>query len=130
MNIETFFSGDCDFDLLLVTIVFVEAAAVTLDKVKLELDMIASTNFVSVLPLSFVNEIESPTFNSSVNLVLIPCTSADPEPTSIDPVNTKLSPYVASNAVSAVNVGDPAIATCLTDGKSNDVTPFKPTASD
>ena len=102
LNIETFFSGDWITLRLLVIIVFVEAAAVTLLSVKLELEIIASTNFVSVLPLSFVNEIESPTTNSSANLVLIPCTSAEPEPISIVPDNVKLLPFVASSAVSAV----------------------------
>ena len=45
------------------------------------------------------------------------------------PVNVALSPFVASNAVSAVNVGLPAIASCLTAVKSCEVTPLKPTAS-
>ena len=45
------------------------------------------------------------------------------------PVNVALFPFVASNAVSAVNVGLPAIASCLTDEKSFEVTPFNPAAS-
>ena len=77
-----FLFASCSFALLLVATVFVEAAAVTLAKVKLVSLIIASTNFVSVLPLSFVNEIESSIFNSVVNLVLIPVTLAEPEPIS------------------------------------------------
>jgi len=76
---EIFFSLDCNTALLLVAIVFVEAAAETVDIVKLVLLTIASTSLVSVLPLSFVNEIESPIFNSVVNFVLIPTTFAEPE---------------------------------------------------
>ena len=88
--------------LLLVAIVFVEAAAVTVDKVKLVFEMIDSTNLVSVLPLSFVNEIESPIFNSVVKLVLIPITEAELEPTSSDPVKITFEPFVESKEVSAV----------------------------
>ena len=102
LNIDIFFSGDCNFALLLVTIVLVDAAAVTAVSVKLVLEIIASTNFVSVLPLSFVNDIESPIFNSSVNFVLKPVTAAEPDPTSIVPVITVFSPFVESKDVSAV----------------------------
>ena len=56
--------------------------------------MITSTNFVSVVPASFVNETESPIFNSSVNLVLKPVTAL-PD-TEIEPDKIALSPFVES----------------------------------
>ena len=97
-----FLFASCNFARLLVAIVFVDAAAVTVDKVKLVFEMIASTNLVSVLPLSFVNEIESPIRNSVVKLVLIPVTLAEPEPISNVPVSVTLSAFALSKVVSAV----------------------------
>ena len=95
----------------------------------MSLSIIASTNLVSDVPPSVVNDIESPTTNSSVNLVLKPVTAVPLFATDNVPVKVVLSPFVASNAVSAVNVGEPAIAICLTAVKSCEVTPLKPTAS-
>ena len=78
LNKEIFLFASCSFDLLLVTIVLVESAALS-DKVKLLSLIIASIIFVSVLPLSFINDIESPFFNSVVNLVPKPVTAAEAE---------------------------------------------------
>ena len=64
--------------------------------------MIASIILVSVLPLSLVNEIESPIFNSLLNLVLIPTTAAEALAISKVPDKATLLPFVLSNAVSAV----------------------------
>ena len=102
LNTEIFFCASCINDLLLIPVVLVDLAAVTLDNVKLVSDMIASIILVSVLPLSLVNEIESLTFNSLLNLVLIPITSAEPLAISIEPDKVTLLPFVLSNAVSAV----------------------------
>ena len=131
LNIETFFSGDCIFVLLLCAIVFVDTSdpPTAADNVIELLLIIASTNLVSDVPPSVVNDIESPTTNSSVNLVLKPVTAVPLFATDNVPVNVALSPFVASNAVSAVNVGLPAIASCLTAVISCEVTPLKPTAS-
>ena len=131
LNIEIFFSGDWVFALLLVAIVFVDTSLppTAADNVNVLEDKIASTILVREVPPSVVNDIESPTFNSSVNLVLKPVIAVPLFATDNVPVNVKFSPFVASNAVSAVNVGEPAIAICLTCGISNAVTPFKPTAS-
>ena len=79
LNKEIFLFASCSFDLLLVTIVLVESAAALSDKVKLLSLIIASIIFVSVLPLSFINDIESSFFNSVVNLVLKPVTAAEAE---------------------------------------------------
>ena len=73
-----FLFGSCNFALRLVATVLVEAAATLEPKVKLLSEIIASILFVSVVPLSFVNEIESPIFNSVVNLVLTPVTASLP----------------------------------------------------
>ena len=59
--------------------------------------IITSTNFVSVVPASFVNETESPIFNSSVNLVLKPVTAL-PD-TEIEPDKIAFEPFVESRAV-------------------------------
>ena len=67
-------------------------------------DIIASTILVREVPPSVVNDIESPIFNSSVNLVLKPVTTVPLFATDNVPVSVALSPFVASNAVSAVNV--------------------------
>ena len=96
--------------------------------VKLVSDIIASTILVSVLPLSFLNEIESPITNSELNLVLKPLTAAEPLATVIVPVSVLLIPLALSKEVSAVNAGEPAIPSCLTCGKSKVVTPLNPTA--
>ena len=131
LNTETFFSGDCIFVLLLVAIVFVDTSdpPTAADNV-IELSLrIASTIIVLEVPPFVVNEIESPTSNSDVNLVLKPVTAVPLFAIDSVPVNVALSPFVASNAVSAVNVGLPAIASCLTDVKSFEVTPFIPAAS-
>ena len=62
--------------------------------------IITSTILVSVVPESFVNDTESPIFNSSLNLVLKPVTAL-PE-TDIEPEIIALSPFTESKEVSAV----------------------------
>ena len=56
-----------------------------------------------------------------------PLTAAEPLATVIVPDKTVLTPFV-SKEVSAVYVGEPAIPSCLTCGKSKVVTPLNPTA--
>ena len=129
MKIEIFLLPSCNFALLLVNAVFVDCAEVTLSKVKVLLSVIDSTIWVSVLPLSLINETESPILNSSLNLVPNPVTLSDEAPTLIVPLINKFSPLVESKAVSAVYVGVPAIPICLTLGKSNSLTPFIPKES-
>ena len=74
------------------------------------LEIIASIIFVSVSPLSLINETESPILNSSLNLVPKPVTAFEaPELTLIVPLINKFSPLVVSNEVSAVYVK----GTCL-----------------
>ena len=70
----------------------------------MSLSVIDSTNLVIDEPPSVVNDIESPITNSSVNLVLKPVTTVPLFATDNVPVKVVLSPFVASNDVSAVNV--------------------------
>ena len=90
-----FLFESCNFALRLVATVLVEAAATLEPKVKLLSEIIASILFVSVVPLSFVNEIESPIFNSVVNLVLTPVTASLPFAISNWPEITTFSPFVS-----------------------------------
>ena len=101
LNIEMFLFDSCNFALRLVATVLVELAETFESKVKLLSEIIASTLFVSVVPLSFVNEIESPILNSVVNLVLTPVTASVPVPISKNPDMTTFSPFVSKD-VSAV----------------------------
>ena len=65
-------------------------------------DKIASTVLVKEAPVVLSKVIESPTFNSVVNLVPEPIT-AEPELAILKlPVRVAFSPYVADKAVSAV----------------------------
>ena len=90
-----FLFESCNFALRLVATVLVEAAATLEPKVKLLSEIIASILFISVVPLSFVNEIESPIFNSVVNLVLTPVTASLPFEISNWPEITTFSPSVS-----------------------------------
>ena len=92
-------------------------------------EIIASTSLVIELPASVVNVIESPIFNSVLNLVPKPVTVVPLFAIEIVPEICKLSPFVLSKIVSAVYAGEPAIPICLVDEKSYVVTPLKPLAS-
>ena len=131
LNIDIFCSGFCNLALLLVAIPEVvtslpPTAAVNVNSV---CDIIFLTVPVTVPPASFVNDIESSTFNSVVNLVPLPLTVAFEFATVMFPVNSVFVPFVASKIVSAVYVGEPAIPTCFVCSNSKEVTPLKPILS-
>ena len=98
------------------------------ENTKLVSEIIASTILLTVVPAFVVNDNLSLTLNSVLNLVPKPVTVLLLFAIDIVPVICKLSPYVLSNLVSAVYVGDPSIPSCLVDEKSNEVTPLKPLA--
>ena len=85
---------NCIFVLLLVAIVFVDTSdpPTAADNVSELLLITASTNLVIDEAPSVVNDIESPTTNSSVNLVLKPVTAVPEFATDNVPVNVALSP--------------------------------------
>ena len=101
LNIEIFLFASCNFALRLVATVLVDWAATLESKVKILSEIIASTVFISVVPLSFVNEIESPIFNSVVNLELTPVTESLEFAISKNPEIIAFSPLVSKD-VSAV----------------------------
>ena len=91
MNIEIFLLASCNFALFLVAIADETAVPpMTALKVKLVLDMIASTTLVVVVPAVSSKDILSPTLNSLVNDVPEPTTAAEPPDIDMLPVRFNL----------------------------------------
>ena len=104
LNIDILFSGLFNLALLLVTIppVVTSLPPTAETKVNSVCEITFLTVPVTEAPASFVNVIESSTFNSVVNSVPLPLTVAFELATETLPVNVVLAPYVLSYFVSAV----------------------------
>ena len=98
LNIDMFCSGFCNLALLLVAIppVVTSLLPTTETKVNSVCEIIFLTVPVTVLPASLVNDIESSTFNSVVNLVPLPLTVELEFATVTLPVNSVFEPFEAS----------------------------------
>ena len=128
LNIAIFLFEPCNLPRFLIPCVFVDTseAPTAVDNCKLVFEEIDSTIFVTEAPASVVNVIVSPICNSVLNKVPNPVTVVPLFATEKLPKIGKFSPNVASIAVSAVYVGEPAIPNCLTEVKSKVRAPLNP----